>query len=249
MSAPVFEARCQVEGFESHMKIVVPQDSDVELEQNGVPVRVAPGHAALLPLSSPFRIGGRGRIFQWRLPTAILSRRHAHLSLSELRVIRGSSAPDRLLARLLGSFAEDFTELSNDQKRTAVTTLVEALGLLEPTAPTDSDQKRLTMALSYIQLHLHSAHLDVEQVASAQGVSRRYLDAVFKRKGKRSVSDAIRTLRLERAMGVLRSDLDVAVLPLALSLGFENASHFARRFRQHTQMTPSAFRAKARGRS
>lgn len=251
LKAPAFEAQCRVDGFESHMKLVVPRDCVVELVQAGVTVRLAPGHVGLLPLTSSFHIAtsssdsGWGRIFQWRLPSAVVTRRHA-LSVPELRAISGTSAAERLLTNLLRNLAEEFSSLSQYQVTTTLSTLVEALGLLEPVNPTDADQKRVARALNYIQLHLHSPELDAQQVATAQGVSRRYLDSVFKRQQQRSVSDAIRILRLDRAVQVLLSDPETEVLPLALSLGFENASHFARRFKEYTSLSPSVFRQKSR---
>ena len=252
LKAPAFAAQCCVRGFESHMKLVVPQDCSVELSQQGAALCLAPGQVGLLPLNSSFHIAascsddGWGRIFQWRLPTSVLTRRHTRLDVSALRAIRDSTPAERLLAQLLSSLAHEFAQLSQSQMRTTLSTLVEALGLLEQVDPIAGDDRRIARALSYIQVHLHSPELDADQVAGAQGVSRRYLDAVFKRKQKRTVSDAIRTLRLERAALVLSGEPETAILPLALSLGFENASHFARRFKEYTQLSPSDFRHKSR---
>ncbi len=250
LKAPSFSARCHVDGYQSHMKIVLPRDCEAVVEQAGTRIVLGPGEAAILPLTSPFTLRSQttqmGKIFQWRLPVNSLTRRHPHLTQLELSAVRDTSARERFLSRLLGGLAADFDSMTRRQTQLALSALVEALGLLEFAPQKNADKARIARACNYIQLHLHRAQLNAEEIATEQGVSRRYLDGIFKRNGSASISETISSSRLERAMKLLKQDPDVAILPLALSLGFENASHFARRFKQHTNMSPTEYKARDR---
>jgi AraC-like DNA-binding protein len=56
--------------------------------------------------------------------------------------------------------------------------------------------------------------------------------------------DYLMRLRIETAARRLRSD-DVSVLEVACSVGFNDPSHFARLFRRHMGVTPTAYRNSA----
>ena len=103
---------------------------------------------------------------------------------------------------------------------------------------------RIERALDFIELHLGDPSLSAEAVAAAQGVGRRHLDALFRRRGL-TVRQAIWRCRLDRAALRLRSAAwkDETVLAIGLESGFSSASHFARIFREAFGQTPSASRA------
>ena len=85
------------------------------------------------------------------------------------------------------------------------------------------------------------APLKLPELARAAGVSTRQLERLFRRYlGCSPAQHYIRT-RLERARGLLRQTT-LSVMEVGLACGFTSASHFARTYRSHFKIVPSADR-------
>lgn len=85
------------------------------------------------------------------------------------------------------------------------------------------------------------APLTLPELARAVGVSTRQLERLFRRYlGCSPAQYYIRT-RLERARGLLRQTA-LSVMEIGLACGFTSASHFARTYRSHFKIAPSADR-------
>ncbi len=98
-------------------------------------------------------------------------------------------------------------------------------------------------AKAYVETHLGDPDLDPPQLAAAMGVSLRRLQELFHEHGQ-PISDWIWHRRLEAAAQRL-SDPSCGHLPigtLAHGCGFASQAHFARRFKHHHGLTPSAYR-------
>lgn len=94
-------------------------------------------------------------------------------------------------------------------------------------------------------LHMEQ-HIDdivsIEELARTVGVSRRQLERLFREKADVSPGEAYLKIRMERARYfVERSNREL--IDIALDVGFQNTSHFCRRFRQTFGLTPSQLRA------
>ena len=106
-----------------------------------------------------------------------------------------------------------------------------------------SPAQQLSQIKAYIEKHLHDRRLDPETIASAFGVSTRYLHSLFESEPL-SVGRYVRLLRVhacrrmlvERGRGLERSLTDVA-----LECGFYDLSHMTRCFREHFGTTPRDF--------
>ena len=102
--------------------------------------------------------------------------------------------------------------------------------------------------LSFIDGNLHEPDLRSEQIASAHGISERYLRKLFESRDC-GVSEWILRRRLENA----RSDLaaptkaHLAVATIAYEWGFKDASHFSRAFKAQFGRSPRAFRQRPTG--
>ncbi len=102
---------------------------------------------------------------------------------------------------------------------------------------------RVTRAMHYIEHHLGDETLNGQVVAEAQGVSRRYLDELFAKRGYR-IESWIWERRLERAAKKLSAvdGLKNSILKIAADLGFKSASHFCHAFTRHFGISPREYR-------
>lgn len=96
---------------------------------------------------------------------------------------------------------------------------------------------------AYVRQHLRDPELSVDTIARALNCSRRHLYNAFAGEGE-SIAAHIQRLRLEACVRELQQAGPNArpITDIALSWGFGNPSHFSRVFRDHTGMTPTAFR-------
>jgi AraC-like DNA-binding protein len=109
-------------------------------------------------------------------------------------------------------------------------------------------RSRRQQLLAEIDAHLDDSALDATRLASQIGVSRRRLDQIFVREVGCAVATYIRQRRLERAREMLadpRYD-GRTVTEIALSVGFEDMSHFTRAFKGRHDILPSAARKRRR---
>jgi len=90
---------------------------------------------------------------------------------------------------------------------------------------------------------LYDPSLDPETVATAYGISKRYLHLLFADAGT-SFSATLIALRLEKAKSLLDDPrfARTGIAEIAWRCGFVEPSHFARRFRARYGEAPAAYR-------
>lgn len=97
-------------------------------------------------------------------------------------------------------------------------------------------------AMDYIYYHLHMP-LTIASVAVSTGYSPNYLNSLFKKEKGSTISEYIRTQKIETAKRLLiHSDHNVS--QISAILAFSSESHFIRVFREQTGQTPKQFKAK-----
>ena len=100
--------------------------------------------------------------------------------------------------------------------------------------------RAVTAALDHIYDNLHTK-LSLSMLAGAAGLSESYFSRLFKREVGMSVPEYITSKRIEAASNMLRYT-DYSVLDIAEYLCFSSESYFIKVFREHTGLTPKAFR-------
>jgi LacI family transcriptional regulator len=100
--------------------------------------------------------------------------------------------------------------------------------------------KDILMALDFIKSNSRNI-LQVEDIASVVGMSRRNLARKFKIHLGISIHDAIKQTRTEDIKHML-TDTDLPITQIATSLGFADASHISRYFKVQTGITPVEYR-------
>ncbi|MGG6269864.1 helix-turn-helix domain-containing protein [Leptolyngbya sp. AN03gr2] len=98
----------------------------------------------------------------------------------------------------------------------------------------------LNQAIDYIQEHLDQ-EIGLNDLANYLGFSPCYFASLFKQSTGISPHQFIIQRRLWKAKELLKTT-NLSIVEIALQCGFTNQSHFAKQFRQHFSLTPSAYR-------
>lgn len=103
---------------------------------------------------------------------------------------------------------------------------------------------RLQAILAEVAQRFSDPNFDLNNVAGALGMSRRYVQKLLEGTGK-SFTEHLAGCRLERAFAMLTDPhhLHLAIIDIAFAVGFGDVSHFNRMFRRHFGETPSGVRA------
>jgi len=83
--------------------------------------------------------------------------------------------------------------------------------------------------------------LSASEIAAEKALSLNYLNRLVKQTTGRSVGAWIDVVRITRAKRLLR-ETDMPMIDVAVGVGLDDQSYFARFFKRHTGMTPTAFR-------
>jgi LacI family transcriptional regulator len=105
-----------------------------------------------------------------------------------------------------------------------------------------TSDKDILKALDYIKNNSRNI-LQVEDITSAVGMSRRNLARKFKATLGISIHNVIKQTRTEDICHML-TDTDLPITQIAKSLGFTDASHISRYFKIETGITPVEYRKK-----
>jgi len=154
------------------------------------------------------------------------------------RPASGRIAANRLLAANLEALVGVASELSADQNKLAIDSLIALLQLSTLVTDAKLSGTRVERALRFIDDALGDPALTPRAVADAQGVSRRFLDELFREAGT-TVEQTIWEQRLQRARSLLLEDEGKTVLGVALEVGFVSASHFSRAYRRRFGHRPT----------
>ncbi len=158
---------------------------------------------------------------------------------------RGSCAGGSAAADMAASIVR--RHISRDAERNALEVLqiekARPASDIQPRRPLaiESDDPRLKAALIIMENHIEKT-ISIPRLAALVGVSRRQLERLFMEKTRSSPAMVYKMLRLERAKHLLMQTR-APMIEIAIEVGFENASHFARLFHRAYGQPPSKFRS------
>lgn len=98
----------------------------------------------------------------------------------------------------------------------------------------------VALCMDHIREHLHKT-IRVKELAEQVGLSESYLSAIFKEETGQPISEYIQTKRVEEAESMLKFSTR-SCAEIGNILAFSSQSHFIRVFKQHTGLTPRAYR-------
>jgi AraC-like DNA-binding protein len=233
----------------AYLKIVAPWQGSATVQQQGREACARDGAWVIYDTTGAYEIGNPERsdhLVVMVPKTAVMERA---LRLDGVMARRlGASGISRVALETMRNTYQELPHMSEAAARGAgdlIKQLVQ-LSLMElsgmETAVTQREALRDRIR-AYVQQHLRDPELSVDTLARGLNCSRRHLYNAFAGEGE-SIAAFIQRLRLEACIRELQQAGPHArpITDIALSWGFGNPSHFSRVFRDHTGMTPSAFR-------
>lgn len=158
-----------------------------------------------------------------------------------------------LIAQVLRMLTERAQPLTDPQAHLLLESVADYVAAClgqQPGAGTDTDaaaaRARYEAVLRYVAQHIADAELDTGGAAAAAGVSVRTLHRLFKRYADSSFEQYVIEERLQLARRSLAARSHATVSAAAFSAGFNDLSHFTRRFRASFGFSPSSLLAEGR---
>ncbi|MGF0540165.1 GlxA family transcriptional regulator [Agrobacterium sp. ES01] len=114
---------------------------------------------------------------------------------------------------------------------------------LQPRDPLDFGgirDERVSRSLMLMEQRIEEV-LDIAAVADKIGLSRRQLERLFQKELNATPAAIYQVLRLKTAMRLV-AGTDMPLIDIAIQTGFENSSHFIRRFKKAFAVTPTSVR-------
>jgi AraC-like DNA-binding protein len=119
--------------------------------------------------------------------------------------------------------------------------LVQVLHTIQSNARSGRKEEYVEEMKEYIHNHLHSAQLNIDEIAEQISLSPGYARQLFKETTDMSISDYMLNKRVESVCTLLiKTDLTVA--EIAKQSGFQTKSHFFTIFKKSTGLTPNQYR-------
>ncbi len=119
----------------------------------------------------------------------------------------------------------------------------EAIFPIKEMAPTSTDEKFLTRAMTIIEKEISNPAFDVANFAQAMAISRAHLYTKLHALTDQSVKQFIRTIRLKYAAQLLQKHTG-NISEIAYQVGFGNPAYFSECFRKQFGQPPSKFALK-----
>lgn len=231
------------------LKVCIQRAGSATIEQGGREVTLTPGSMAIYDIDRPYgiRLDGEWRCSVIAFPRdALVASRH-FLDAVMCRPTPVSDGPGSVLIPLVASAISSMNSAGPAAGTSDVLMGRASLDLLKAALASRNlaeqpDTVRLQVD-TYIQAHLSDAGLCHRTVAQAFHMSERTLHRLFG-EGGQSVTDRIRSYRLERILADLRSSgsADDSISRIAARWGVHDMPHLVRAFRARYAMTPSEAR-------
>lgn len=231
--------------------ITIPRRGPVEFSQFGREVRCAPGGFIIERGDEPYRFlyADRNDLFVLKTNKRTLTDRLHQPDRFCAKPYSVASGVAKLFASMAQQAAAEADCATDSSVEVLGRHLIELLTLaLEET--TDAATSRMSTAVreahirrveSYVRRNLTDPSLSPNRIATACGISKRYLHDLYRGRDV-TVSRFIRDERLEAARAQLAVAKQQSICDIAYRFGFADQAQFSRSFRERFGTTPSAYR-------
>ncbi|WP_279612991.1 helix-turn-helix domain-containing protein [Burkholderia sp. BCC1644] len=235
-----------------HVLLSVQLSGISVVSQDGRTAQLRPNDMVLFDASRPFVWQYSGQQFTVRFRRTLLSSRgpcdRQHTAIS----VPAQSGLGRVAVEHISAMHREAIGIHHSssiiEHLSGVTADLVATALSEhfntsPVLMSDVREMHLRHARTFICENLRDPSLCPSQVASALGISRRYLYRIFSTSSE-SISDMILHERLKRCAKWLAQPAwqHRSITEIALSWGFNNTAHFSRVFRHHFGVSAREYR-------
>jgi AraC family transcriptional activator of tynA and feaB len=180
-----------------------------------------------------------------QMPRLSVLGRHPYLERHTAELFDPEEPSTGLLRGLLMNILDSASILEDFQRAAALAAIIELLGGSTPQSDqVEETHWRVQAALKYIGAHFADAALGAEQVARAQGISRRRLDKLMVQGAGTTLTAQIWKRRLSQVADELAEVRLVgrSVAQIGFACGFADPAHLSRTFRRSFNCTPCEWR-------
>lgn len=222
--------------------LMMNERGSCDMRQRGRGGRLLAGELTVLCAHEPYRLemSREHRTHVLYVPGTDLDRMaDKHIAVAH----RGTES------ELLGAFISRLGNLNMKEQTTGnlLDTTLNLIRLTWPgprTPPARANAAAWRERLSrYVEQHLGDPDLDADHIATHFGISSRYVQMLFARTNM-TVTQVILELRLQAIAERLRREQHRRICDIALEAGFNDVSHFCRRFRERFGSSARAYRAR-----
>jgi AraC-like DNA-binding protein len=252
-SAVVTRSRHQVaRSPEAYYLLHLQLDGCSVNRQDGREIELTRGDFAMVDSTRPYRIEFRQdtSILVLRAPQGLFRRSIPSPETLTLLPMSGRSGAGHIASRLIQEVWAGLqqglpVESASDLCRAVVDLLAGAYAAvprLRVRSPSTAGTLRARIC-SFIEKRLGEQDLSIASIATAFGITARYVHTVFEA-DEHTVSEYIQTRRLQEAATTLvhPARSTVTIGEVAVAHGFKSQAHFARIFRTHYGVTPREYR-------
>lgn len=187
---------------------------------------------------------GEVRSFYLEIPRDAFAQRFPSERIPVSATINTTQGLGRIATEFCASLATEGSKLEDPSRAGLGNQLMDMLALTLMSAENDmpsaegSIQKaRLRSVQQWIESHLGDCDLSLDKVASANGMSLRYLHLLFKH-AEMSASEWIWNRRLQLCYDALAKDEGRSITAIAFDHGFNSSAHFSTIFRRKYGASP-----------
>ncbi|MCB2428062.1 helix-turn-helix domain-containing protein [Methylophaga pinxianii] len=230
---------------------VLLTEGQYKLEQGGREVFLKPGEMTIYDATEPHRVTTPGPFSKVliSIPRFLLDERIANISRLTATKLSTEHGAGAITASMISSTINQLELLDEAVFQALSEPVLElfTLSLFEVVGKTKQMSRYRSQALirvkQFIACNLTSTGLKADVIASALGLSVRYINNLFNKEGT-SLMRYLTQQRLARSRHYLASALyhHLSITELAMQSGFTNMAHFSRAFRQAYGMSPRAYR-------
>ncbi len=222
-----------------------------KLEQGGREVFLKPGEMTIYDATEPHRVTTPGPFSKViiSIPRFLLDERVANISRLTATKLSTEHGTGAISAAMISSTVNQLGRLDKAAFQSLADPVLELFtqSLLEVTGKTKEMSRHRNQALTrvkqFIACKLTDSDLKADAIASAVGLSLRYINNLFNEEDT-SLMRYLTQQRLSRSRHYLASSLyhHLSITEVAMQSGFNNMAHFSRVFHQAYGMSPRAYR-------
>ena len=245
----------QSEGTPRNMLLILSEEGPFSVSQFGRKTVCNPGSLVLVDTGAASVTGncGESRILTFRMPSSIVKSHFRGIEKGCGLAADGTTGCAAVLRDLMLSIWRNRDAISKADLQRLPSSVLNLIGTVFLEQPGSLDQGRQTTPLfesikEVIDAHLQAQELNTQDISRWLGVSKSYIYATTKRHGT-TLGELIIAERLERCRSALAdpAQMNRTIIDVALAWGFQNPSHFSRRFRDKYGESPSEFKWRVLG--
>jgi AraC family transcriptional activator of tynA and feaB len=237
---------------DEYFMLILVKEGRLTITQFGRECCLVPGTFGLFHLSSPsfYCHQEKTEVIDLKIPASTL-RSYVRDPFRHVATARSAEkGVGRVTSDFVCSLSEQAAHMPHwalhacaGQMMTIVATAIECedhdLPLLNPTIGAEIFKR----SVAFIEINVGNPSLNSKVVASAMGVSLRYLQKIFQEQGT-SIGEFVRYRRLERCREglLIAQDAPRTVKEIAFRAGFRNTSHFSAAFKRRYGISPDGLR-------